>query len=205
MFFFFKQKTAYEMRISDWSSDVCSSDLLHQLRRAVGADDRDLQRLFDLALGPALGQGQDPEQQRRHQQRPHHQRQHQRAAVARELAQFLEANRPQRTHACSPSSEPISVTKASSRLSWPVCARSSSAVPCAATRPLAITTMRSHSAATSCMMWLEKITQRPSARRSLRKPRSPRVVITSRPLVGSSRITLRGSCTRDGVEEQTAE
>src|SRR3546814_7065725 len=33
VFFFFKQKTAYEMRISDWSSDVCSSDLneLHRL------------------------------------------------------------------------------------------------------------------------------------------------------------------------------
>src|SRR3546814_9287376 len=31
LFFFFKQKTAYEMRISDWSSDGCSSDLrLHQ-------------------------------------------------------------------------------------------------------------------------------------------------------------------------------
>src|SRR3546814_5979883 len=29
-FFFFKQKTAYEMRISDWSSDVCSSDLQEQ-------------------------------------------------------------------------------------------------------------------------------------------------------------------------------
>src|SRR3546814_4397343 len=29
--FFFKQKTAYEMRISDWSSDVCSSDLYHLL------------------------------------------------------------------------------------------------------------------------------------------------------------------------------
>src|SRR3546814_7370225 len=29
LFFFFKQKTAYEMRISDWSSDVCSSDLEH--------------------------------------------------------------------------------------------------------------------------------------------------------------------------------
>src|SRR3546814_6376285 len=28
LLFFFKQKTAYEMRISDWSSDVCSSDLL---------------------------------------------------------------------------------------------------------------------------------------------------------------------------------
>src|SRR3546814_10132875 len=30
-FFFFKHKTAYEMRISDWSSDVCSSDLLAAL------------------------------------------------------------------------------------------------------------------------------------------------------------------------------
>src|SRR3546814_6484254 len=33
LFFFFKQKTAYEMRIRDWSSDVCSSDL-HLLARA---------------------------------------------------------------------------------------------------------------------------------------------------------------------------
>src|SRR3546814_19314403 len=32
-FFFFKQKTAYEMRISDWSSDVCSSDLGRGLTR----------------------------------------------------------------------------------------------------------------------------------------------------------------------------
>src|SRR3546814_8610508 len=31
-FFFFKQKTAYEMRISDWSSDVCSSDLETRMR-----------------------------------------------------------------------------------------------------------------------------------------------------------------------------
>src|SRR3546814_3464382 len=30
LFFFFKQKTAYEMRISDWSSDVCSSDLFSE-------------------------------------------------------------------------------------------------------------------------------------------------------------------------------
>src|SRR3546814_1882050 len=34
-FFFFKQKTAYEMRISDWSSDVCSSDLRFDQRRRV--------------------------------------------------------------------------------------------------------------------------------------------------------------------------
>src|SRR3546814_8992251 len=36
--FFFKQKTAYEMRISDWSSDVCSSDLLIQASVSNTAD-----------------------------------------------------------------------------------------------------------------------------------------------------------------------
>src|SRR3546814_5054610 len=48
IFFFFKQKTAYELRISDWSSDVCSSDLvlpaleraLRGLRRAVARGNR---------------------------------------------------------------------------------------------------------------------------------------------------------------------
>src|SRR3546814_3811515 len=46
-FFFFKQKTAYEMRISDWSSDVCSSDLgeckpqgIGRTSRSAGPDDR---------------------------------------------------------------------------------------------------------------------------------------------------------------------
>src|SRR3546814_8739684 len=38
-FFFVKQKTAYEMRISDWSSDVCSSDLPH-----IGHDTGPFQR-----------------------------------------------------------------------------------------------------------------------------------------------------------------
>src|SRR3546814_16799757 len=45
-FFFFKQKTAYEMRISDWSSDVCSSDLAvvaieraAHIARGIGLDD----------------------------------------------------------------------------------------------------------------------------------------------------------------------
>src|SRR3546814_3544555 len=36
VFFFFKQKTAYEMRISDWSSDVCSSDLDEAARERAG-------------------------------------------------------------------------------------------------------------------------------------------------------------------------
>src|SRR3546814_17291082 len=35
--FFFKQKTAYEMRISDWSSDVCSSDLLAKAMMSINA------------------------------------------------------------------------------------------------------------------------------------------------------------------------
>src|SRR3546814_3480340 len=64
-FFFFKQKTAYEMRISDWSSDVCSSDLLdHDLARArldtdappitdeIGRDVRHV--LVSGEVGPAL-------------------------------------------------------------------------------------------------------------------------------------------------------
>src|SRR3546814_19746605 len=42
MFFCFKQKTAYEMRISDWSSDVCSSDLVGALHDQVAADARRL-------------------------------------------------------------------------------------------------------------------------------------------------------------------
>src|SRR3546814_6595871 len=38
VFFFFKHKTAYEMRISDWSSDVCSSDLEQAVDRLVAAN-----------------------------------------------------------------------------------------------------------------------------------------------------------------------
>src|SRR3546814_4704635 len=46
-FFFFKQKTAYEMRISDWSSDVCSSDLAQtqsRVGRCLGPDRDDALR-----------------------------------------------------------------------------------------------------------------------------------------------------------------
>src|SRR3546814_14869160 len=58
LFFFVKQKTAYEMRISDWSSDVCSSDLDARLRRpdagdVVGDDggnDAAERRPYDVAL-----------------------------------------------------------------------------------------------------------------------------------------------------------
>src|SRR3546814_9923451 len=47
VFFFFKQKTAYEMRISDWSSDVCSSDLsVERMRQCLDARGVGAQKLF---------------------------------------------------------------------------------------------------------------------------------------------------------------
>src|SRR3546814_7853119 len=48
LFFFFKQKTAYEMRISDWSSDVCSSDLPSETRGNLSC------RLSGMAVGILL-------------------------------------------------------------------------------------------------------------------------------------------------------
>src|SRR3546814_3029227 len=50
MFFFFKQKTAYEMRISDWSSDVCSSDLIDSPETLSGIVLRNI--LLTVALAP---------------------------------------------------------------------------------------------------------------------------------------------------------
>src|SRR3546814_4948487 len=55
LFFFFKQKTAYEMRISDWSSDVCSSDLLISIAKERGRKTR-----ADLKLGICGEHGGDP-------------------------------------------------------------------------------------------------------------------------------------------------
>src|SRR3546814_5217277 len=58
VFFFFKQKTAYEMRISDWSSDVCSSDLTSlsragRLRAAVDASSSPRSWVAASAASPA--------------------------------------------------------------------------------------------------------------------------------------------------------
>src|SRR3546814_6222636 len=59
-FFFFKQKTAYEMRISDWSSDVCSSDL-------IGDEQRDHLQLLE-ALRPDADDEAEQAEGHRHQQ-----------------------------------------------------------------------------------------------------------------------------------------
>src|SRR3546814_1176262 len=53
-FFYFKQKTAYEMRISDWSSDVCSSDL----KRSAGPRDSQV-ALADQVEADPLRRGVD--------------------------------------------------------------------------------------------------------------------------------------------------
>src|SRR3546814_10300091 len=53
MCFFFKQKTAYEMRISDWSSDVCSSDLKVELVAICAPEESDAEheRMVQAAEG----------------------------------------------------------------------------------------------------------------------------------------------------------
>src|SRR3546814_2850266 len=61
-FFFFKQKTAYEMRISGWSSDVCSSDLQHPV------EERFRLRPGDLVLGE-VGDLQQPDRRARSEER----------------------------------------------------------------------------------------------------------------------------------------
>src|SRR3546814_4028995 len=53
-FFCFKQKTAYEMRISDWSSDVCSSDLNAAVIIKVGQDMKVPARGWVIALATAM-------------------------------------------------------------------------------------------------------------------------------------------------------
>src|SRR3546814_7821386 len=58
---FFKQRTAYEMRISDWSSDVCSSDLLDSIEKGataiINGDDPPTRRR---RTGDAGGDAQSP-------------------------------------------------------------------------------------------------------------------------------------------------
>src|SRR3546814_966564 len=60
-FFFFKQKTAYEMRISDWSSDVCSSDL--HLRQTPAQDRTYTLKTFNSTLQKIRLQSSRPERQ----------------------------------------------------------------------------------------------------------------------------------------------
>src|SRR3546814_4386320 len=87
--FFFKQKTAYEMRISDWSSDVCSSDLArcgkqrdnaenHQRPRDQGGRHRD-HEVDEVVEGEGL-------QKIRHQERRQHENQ-----AGRPVGELLES------------------------------------------------------------------------------------------------------------------
>src|SRR5262249_6056336 len=115
-----------------------------------------------------------------------------RPAVAEAVRQFLadDDHGAGEIHSAGASC-PAKATNASSSEDLPVRVSRSSGVPSAATRPLATTMMRSQSADTSCMMWLENSTQQPSARRRRMRSRIVRVLITSRPLVGSSSRMFR--------------
>src|SRR5205085_12440844 len=125
------------------------------------------------------------EEQQRHHERPPQQRVHHRAAVAQVLAALLEEHQRRRTgfHAASPSAEPIALTNASSSWASPVCARSSSGVPAATTRPRATTTMWSHSAPTSGIRCDENTMHLPCPRSRRISSRIARVASTPRPLV----------------------
>src|SRR3546814_14580391 len=58
IFFFFKQKTSYEMRISDWSSDVCSSDLYYNWSGQPWKTQALVRKILDLTYGSdAAGYG----------------------------------------------------------------------------------------------------------------------------------------------------
>src|SRR3546814_4436698 len=57
LFFFFKQKTAYEMRISDWSSDVCSSDLIRDASLTLDGTHVDNQGSFQIDHANVRSQG----------------------------------------------------------------------------------------------------------------------------------------------------
>src|SRR3546814_7404926 len=59
VFFFFKQKTAYEMRISDWSSDVCSSDLMSNANGIAATDGIDYFYLEDITESKASAASAD--------------------------------------------------------------------------------------------------------------------------------------------------
>src|SRR3546814_2123819 len=86
-FFFFKQKTAYEMRISDWSSDVCSSDLIVDVIRSYAPG-----FIFTTSLSPVLVAGALASV--RHLKGSSVERDSQQAAAAKLKALFAEAGLP---------------------------------------------------------------------------------------------------------------
>src|SRR3546814_7859895 len=84
-FFFFKQKTAYEMRISDWSSDVCSSDLPDGEPRA--------QPQHRVEPPPAEEHGRRDERELHHEDAQHHRSGRLAAQRAEQALQVLPARR----------------------------------------------------------------------------------------------------------------
>src|SRR3546814_5689648 len=69
VFFFFKQKTAYEMRISDWSSDVCSSDLAWCVRLVADKQDEWLKDLREALTNVEKVRGEGPANARSEERR----------------------------------------------------------------------------------------------------------------------------------------
>src|SRR3546814_9990146 len=85
-FFFFKQKTAYELRISDWSSDVCSSDLQFQIRVLDQGPQRPR---TDIAGGPLHDATRSAGGLRRHAPSPTSRREIGRASCRESVCQYV--------------------------------------------------------------------------------------------------------------------
>src|SRR3546814_4213670 len=122
MFFFFKQKTSYEMRISDWSSDVCSSDLpaplQAHLREGRRAGRNPQARVLREADPGAQAQGR---RRREAPGAPHLARRHQAQAPVLRQARVLPLARPARRSRISTKSARASVAGFLSLQCHPAC------------------------------------------------------------------------------------
>src|SRR3546814_8441115 len=123
VFFFFKQKTAYEMRISDWSSDVCSSDLSCQQASAAeeSSDAQDRPAVSACRVGPAGADARPcSELQRQCRRQCHSPRKRLCRRPGEHPAIQLANRRGQRRHAATRSEEHTSELQSLMRISYAV-------------------------------------------------------------------------------------
>src|SRR3546814_18533196 len=104
-FFFFKQKTAYEMRISDWSSDVCSSGLIDYCPkcRGVWLDRGELDKLIERSAQPAQPAAPQPQYHQPSYQQPSYGKPHKkRKSMLGEIFDFCSKSAPLPTESTAP-------------------------------------------------------------------------------------------------------
>ena len=101
---------------------LCEPQPGHEVRRPLRADHRQFQRALELLRLLARAERVGAGQHQRNRERNHDERDQHHAPVAERVEQLLAQDDPQRPHANRPSSEPMALTNASSRLAQPVAA-----------------------------------------------------------------------------------